>query len=119
MPLANILIIALPLVFTVVVFALMLKFVPGLLDAFYLLCSRREDKNTKVHIDFEVGSGILLSPEAYHMTWLAPESQAYSPFRTPTTAMHPGLHVIERPPRSPRVMTSLVSPIKTGCCPLK
>ncbi|KAG2773064.1 hypothetical protein PC129_g13656 [Phytophthora cactorum] len=107
--------IVLPVVLSVVLIMLMLKFVPGLLNAFRSLCSRQQDENTKAYIDLEVGSGVLLSPEPYRVTWLTPESQEYSPFDTPTTAMHPELRVIARPPRSPRIMTSLVSPIKTGC----
>ncbi|KAG6958696.1 hypothetical protein JG687_00009235 [Phytophthora cactorum] len=85
--------IVLPVVLSVVLIMLMLKFVPGLLNAFRSLCSRQQDENTKAYIDLE----------------------EYSPFDTPTTAMHPELRVIARPPRSPRIMTSLVSPIKTGC----
>ncbi|ETN15035.1 hypothetical protein PPTG_07251 [Phytophthora nicotianae INRA-310] len=100
------------------VIVVMLKFIPGLLHRCYLRCGRQEDTDTEAQIDLEVGSGVLLSPEPYHMTWSTPEAQALSPFDTPTTAT-PELRVIERPPRSPKVMTSLVSPIKTGCSPPK
>ncbi|GMF15848.1 unnamed protein product [Phytophthora lilii] len=118
MYLAIILAIVVPIVASITIIALMFKYVPGLLEAFSSLCKRQEDDKTR-DIDLEIGGG-LMSPEPYHMTWPTPGSKAYSPFGdTPKAVTHPGLRVIERPPRSPRVMTSLVSPIKTGCSPPK
>jgi hypothetical protein len=121
MSLAWTLAVVLPVAAFVVLVALMLKYIPGLLDA--LRCNRHEDEKTRERIDLEAGGGVL-SPEPYHMTWPTP-SQPHSPFSigTPKAATHLGLQAIEtrveRPPRSPRVMTSLVSPIRTGCSPPK
>ncbi|GMF53098.1 unnamed protein product [Phytophthora fragariaefolia] len=119
MSLAMVLAVGIPIVLSVLVIALMFKFVPGLYEAFSSLCNRQEHDKTRERIEVEVG-GAMMSPEPYHMTWPTPASGAYSPFaETPKAATYPGLHVIERPSRSPRVMTSLVSPIRTGCSPPK
>ncbi|KAG6615105.1 uncharacterized protein IUM83_08789 [Phytophthora cinnamomi] len=119
MSVAMVLAVVIPIVVSVVVIALIFKFVPGLYEAFSSLRCRPKHDKARERIDLEVG-GAMMSPEPYHMTWPTPGSRCHSPFaETPKAATHPGLRVIERPPRSPRVMTSLVSPIRTGCSPPK
>ncbi|KAE8964708.1 hypothetical protein PF005_g1601 [Phytophthora fragariae] len=108
--------VVIPVVVSVLVVALLFKFVPVLHEAFSSLRTRHEHEKTRERIDLEVG-GVLMSPEPYHMTWPTPGSKPHSPFAETPKAT--GLRVIERPPRSPRVMTSLVSPIRTGCSPPK
>ncbi|KAK1943375.1 hypothetical protein P3T76_004771 [Phytophthora citrophthora] len=94
--------VCIPIAFLIIL-ALLFKFLPRAFHSFW----SQEDK-----IDFEIESGVMLSPEPYHMTWPTPNSKTFSPFGddTPKAA---------RPPQSPRVMTSLISPIKTVCSPPK
>ncbi|KAE9349937.1 hypothetical protein PR003_g5616 [Phytophthora rubi] len=101
MSVAMVLSIVIPVVVSVLVVALLFKFVPVLHEAFSSLRTHREHEKTRERIDLEVG-GVLMSPEPYHMTWLTPDSKPLA--ETPKAATYPGLRVIGRPPRSPRVV---------------
>ncbi|KAL3663336.1 hypothetical protein V7S43_011742 [Phytophthora oleae] len=104
MSIEMVLAILIPIVF-IAVLALLFKLFP---NAFHSFWHRDEDKVK----DLELDGGVMLSPEPYHMTWPTPVLKTFSPFGGDTPKA-------VRPPQSPRIMTSLISPIKTVCSPPK
>ncbi|CAI5729708.1 unnamed protein product [Hyaloperonospora brassicae] len=129
MSLDTVLTISLPFVVSVVVstaaIALIFKLASGFFTSLTSLFERKKRKQPNEGMDFETGSAIISpAPYGYHSTWTTPQSKAFSPSFSGNTytlkvTTPSGLCILERPPRSPRVMTSLVSPITTGCSPPK
>uniref|UniRef100_M4B8W2 Uncharacterized protein n=1 Tax=Hyaloperonospora arabidopsidis (strain Emoy2) TaxID=559515 RepID=M4B8W2_HYAAE len=130
MSLETALTISIPFVVSIIVstaaIALIFKLATGFFTSLTSIFERKKTiKQPHECIDFDTESGIMSpAPYGYHSTWTTPQSKTFSPSFSGNTytvrvTTPSGLCILERPPRSPRVMTSLVSPIKTGCSPPK
>ncbi|KAI9917896.1 hypothetical protein PsorP6_013219 [Peronosclerospora sorghi] len=109
-----------------VAIVLMFKLATSFFQPFRVLFERTQGDKTQAYMDLETGTGLgTPAVSGYHITWTTPRTNPIVPIldtrpSTPTMATSPHLCVIERPaPRSPNIMTSLVSPLKTACSPSK